>query len=226
MSPKIVSVNVGKPKTVLYRDKHLETGIYKNPVSIPLYLSKVQLDGDGQADLAVHGGPDKALCVYSTDHYSYWEELLGPLSFGAFGENISVEGLTEKDTCIGDIYELGEALVQVSQPRRPCFKLGYLHDNPKLPLIVQETGYTGFYLRVLREGWIPVQPAFTLVERHSQGLSVDFVNRCKYSKTDNFEDYRTILSNEALAESWRGSFEKKLAEADQTVSANADRGQG
>lgn len=214
MTPQIVSINAGKPKRIVYQGKEVETGIYKEPVHRPLYLSKTQLEGDGQADLKVHGGPDKALCVYSADYYDYWEKELGqPLSFGAFGENITVSGLKEAEVCIGDIYQLGEALVQVSQPRRPCFKLSVRYSDVKLPVKLQDTGYTGFYFRVLKEGMIPVNPAFKLVTRHTQGLTVEFVNTCKYHEKDNISGIRMIVSNEALAESWRGSFEKKLAEA-------------
>ncbi|GKS13585.1 MOSC domain-containing protein [Paenibacillus chitinolyticus] len=214
MTPKIVSINVGKPKKIVYQGKEVETGIYKEPVHRPLFLSKTQLEGDGQADLKVHGGPDKALCVYSANHYDYWEKELGqPLSFGAFGENITISGLKEEEVCIGDIYELGEALVQVSQPRRPCFKLSVRYSDVKLPVKLQDTGYTGFYFRVLKEGIVPENPVFRLVTKHAQGLTVEFVNTCKYQDQNNIPGIRIILANEALAESWRGSFEKKLAEA-------------
>ncbi|MGX4587430.1 MOSC domain-containing protein [Paenibacillus chitinolyticus] len=214
MTPKIVSINVGKPKKIVYQGKEVETGIYKEPVHRPLFLSKTQLEGDGQADLKVHGGPDKALCVYSANHYDYWEKELGqPLSFGAFGENITISGLKEEEVCIGDIYELGEALVQVSQPRRPCFKLSVRYSDVKLPVKLQDTGYTGFYFRVLKEGIVPENPVFRLVTKHAQGLTVEFVNTCKYHDQNNIPGIRIILANEALAESWRGSFEKKLVEA-------------
>lgn len=150
---EVVSLNVGKPKTVDYRGKPLETGIYKLPVPGPLELHAEGFDGDGQADLVNHGGPDKAVCVYPVEHYVYWEELLGrKLDFSAFGENITVSGLLETEVCIGDVFEIGTALLQVSQPRFPCFKLSQKHGPADMPARVLSTGYSGFYFRVLREG--------------------------------------------------------------------------
>lgn len=160
---EIVSVNVGKPQIIAYQGKELITGIYKSPVSSSLYVSKTQLDGDGQADLTVHGGVDKALCVYPEEHYAYWEEVLGrKLEAGAFGENLTVRGFLETDVCIGDIYAIDDVIVQVSQPRQPCFKVGKRLEWAKTPLQMQETGFTGFYFRVLQEGFISKIPKLSL----------------------------------------------------------------
>lgn len=152
---EVVSLNVGKPITVDYRGKPLETGIYKNPAAGPVQLGLEGFDGDGQADRVNHGGPDRAVCVYPIEHYAYWEEHLGrKLDYSAFGENITVSGLLETDVCIGDVYEIGSAVLQVSQPRFPCFKLSQKHGANDMPAKVLSTGYSGFYFRVLREGAI------------------------------------------------------------------------
>lgn len=150
---QVVSLNVGKPKTVEYRNQQLSTGIYKLPVAGPVALHAEGFDGDGQADLVNHGGPDKAVCVYPLEHYAFWEEQLGrKLDYSAFGENITARGLLETEVCIGDVYEIGTTLLQVSQPRFPCFKLSQKHGPADMPARVLSTGYSGFYFRVLREG--------------------------------------------------------------------------
>jgi MOSC domain-containing protein YiiM len=210
---EIVSINVGLPQTIVYQGKELVTGIYKSPISSPLYVSKVQLDGDGQADLVFHGGEDKALCVYCEEHYSYWEQKLDrKLSFGAFGENLTVRGLLEDEVSIGDTYEMGDAIVQISQPRQPCHKLAKRHDVVDLADQVQETGFTGYYIRVIKEGVIPVQPKVKLIAKHEAGVTVAYANQIKYHDKTNNEGVEKILAVDALSASWRDSFAKRLAE--------------
>jgi MOSC domain-containing protein YiiM len=190
----------------------LFTGIMKSPVSSVLHLSSTQLEGDGQADLEFHGGADKALCVYCMEHYPYWEQTLGrPLEYGAFGENITVSGLPESEVCIGDIYSLGEAIVQISGPRQPCFKLAKKHHVPDLALQIQDTGFTGYYLRVLQEGILPVHPELQLISKHPARVSVEFANEIKYRDKLSMEGIRRILEVEELSASWRGSFERRLS---------------
>lgn len=152
---RIHAIHVGNPKTYECNGKQIKTSIYKHRVDHPVFLSKVNLEGDRQADLVYHGGEDKAVCVYPYDHYPYWESQLNrTLDDSAFGENLTVEGLTEKDVCIGDVFALGEAVVQISQPRQPCFKLAKKYDIKDMALKVQTTGFTGFYFRVLKEGLV------------------------------------------------------------------------
>ena len=157
---EIRSLNVGKPRDLQFGKKEITTGINKKPVSNPVYLSTLNFTGDGQGDLVHHGGRDKAVCVYSYEHYPYWEKELGkPLDFSAFGENLTLLGLTEDELCIGDSFQIGEAVVQVSQPRQPCFKLSLIHERKDMPLLIQNTGYTGYYFRVLKEGMVaPSRP--------------------------------------------------------------------
>ncbi|MEH7786378.1 MOSC domain-containing protein, partial [Bacillus thuringiensis] len=195
-----------------YGGKVVHTGINKKQVKEPVYLSFVKFNGDGQADLVHHGGVDKAVCVYTGDHYPYWEkELNQDLVYGAFGENITVSGMSEEDVCIGDTFELGQAIVQVTQPRQPCFKLAKKYNIPKLPLYFQETGYTGFYFRVLKEGWVSSVDTLKRLQSDPKGVSVAFANRIMHKEKQNIEGIKRILEVNALSNSWRKSFEKRIS---------------
>ncbi|PFQ08723.1 MOSC domain-containing protein [Bacillus cereus] len=209
---QLLSLNIGLPKEVTYGGKVIHTGINKKQVKEPVYLSFVKFNGDGQADLVHHGGVDKAVCVYTGDHYPYWEkELNQDLVYGAFGENITVSGMSEEDVCIGDMFELGQAIVQVTQPRQPCFKLAKKYNIPKLPLYFQETGYTGFYFRVLKEGWVSSVDTLKRLQSDPKGVSVAFANRIMHKEKQNIEGVKRILEVNALSNSWRKSFEKRIS---------------
>ncbi|NHN34587.1 MOSC domain-containing protein [Paenibacillus agricola] len=211
---QLLSLNISKPITVNHQGRPVETGIFKNPVNQTLYLSHTQLDGDGQADLINHGGVDKAVCAYCAEHYAYWEEKLQrKLPFGAFGENFTIAGLTETTIHIGDVYEIGTAIVQVSQPRQPCFKLALKHQVSDLVLQVQETGYTGYYFRVLKEGLVASGQMFRLQTNHPLAITVAETNLLKYVDKSNTEAIRHLLTVNELAESWRESFQKRLDQA-------------
>ncbi|RCX23444.1 MOSC domain-containing protein YiiM [Fontibacillus phaseoli] len=208
---EIVSLNTGKPQMIPYQKKEVLSGIYKQPGQVALFLSWVNLEGDGQADLVHHGGRDKAVCVYPYEHYSFWEGELGSeLEFGAFGENLTTRGLLENELCIGDIYQLGEAVVQVSQPRQPCYKLSARYGAPDMPLKVQETGFTGYYFRVLQEGRVSRSEGLTLISRHPKEITVSFANHIMHREKDSLDDIRRILEVEELSESWRITFLKRL----------------
>ncbi|MEW4150518.1 MOSC domain-containing protein [Bacillus thuringiensis] len=209
---QLLSLNIGLPKEVIYGGKVIHTGINKKQVKEPVYLSFVKFNGAGQADLVHHGGVDKAVCVYTGDHYPYWEkELNQDLVYGAFGENITVSGMREEDVCIGDTFELGEAIVQVTQPRQPCFKLAKKYNIPKLPLYFQETGYTGFYFRVLKEGWVSSVDTLKSLQSDPKGVSIAFANRIMHKEKQNIEGVKRILEVNALSSSWRKSFEKRIS---------------
>lgn len=165
--PHIISLNIGTPQKLQFQGKEIETGLFKESVNKPLYLSTLNFEGDGQADLKHHGGRDKAVCVYAFEHYPYWEqELSQPLPYGVFGENLTITGLLESDVCIGNIYKIGGTLVQVTQPRQPCYKLSYRYNRKDFPLLVQDTGFTGFYVRVLQEGTISPSDEIILTEQN------------------------------------------------------------
>lgn len=209
---KLLSLNVGKPTVIRYQGQEIRTGIYKTKVTEPIFLTKLNFTGDAQADLVHHGGVDKAVCVYCFEHYPFWEEELGKsLEPGAFGENLTVERLMEQDVCIGDIFQLGEALVQISQPRRPCYKLAKRHARADLPMLVQETGYTGYYFRVLEEGLVSPDDGLLLKERHPQQMTVAHANRIMYEDKWNRQALETILAVQELSSSWRQTFLKRLA---------------
>ncbi len=148
---KLLSINVGRPRPVPYRDGVVSTGIYKEPVAGRTWLRRLNLDGDGQADLRVHGGEDKAVYAYPFERYAFWSRELrrNDLGYGQFGENLTVEGLLEEQVHIGDVYRIGAALLQVSQPRSPCFKLGVRMGDAAFVARFAAANYTGFYLRVL-----------------------------------------------------------------------------
>jgi MOSC domain-containing protein YiiM len=206
----IVSLNVGVPETLTYFGKDVQTGGRKRPVSAA-YLHATNFAGDGQADLKNHGGPDKAVCVYPHDHYAYWErELGGRLEPGAFSENLTVAGARETEVCLGDVWQIGEALAQVSQPRQPCAKLAGKRGRKELPELIHATGFSGFYLRVLRQGWVRAGDPATLVERHPAEVTVQFVNELLYKQRTARADFERALAVEALSEAGRRSLLKRM----------------
>ncbi|MFC5605035.1 MOSC domain-containing protein [Sporosarcina koreensis] len=209
---EIQSLNVGKPKERQFGNKEVLTGICKQPVTEPVFLSKANFDGDGQGDLVNHGGVDKAVCVYPYEHYLYWEKELGkPLDAGAFGENLTLRGLIEDEVCIGDSFQIGEAVVQVSQPRQPCFKLSLVHDRKDMPVLVQDTGFTGFYFRVLKEGMVSPSDKLEHIARPELAITVSEANRLMHHTKDDLDGARKILQLDELSTSWRKTFNKRIA---------------
>jgi len=209
VTPLLSSLNIGRPARI-ESGEPWTSGIYKSPVLGRVRLSSENLAGDGQADLTVHGGPDKAVCVYSADHYPLWRDELGVRECGPgwFGENFSVERQTETQVAIGDTYRIGTAIVQISQPRAPCWKLGRRWNRLDMPKRVVQSGRTGWYLRVLETGDVERGDALTLVERPFPHLTIDAVNAVAYSRggTTDIDAARELASCSALAEAWRGGF--------------------
>ncbi|WP_238327482.1 MOSC domain-containing protein [Paenibacillus gorillae] len=207
----IVSLNVGKPAEALHGSKPIMTGIFKTPSQAAHQLSVTGLNGDGQADTVHHGGPDKAVCAYFEAHYPFWEERLATaLPYGAFGENWTVSGWSENDLCIGDIIQAGEVTVQVSQPRQPCYKLGIRHNRPALTAEVQNTGYTGFYFRVLEEGQVSAGVNLSILERHPSGITIAEANQVMYTAKRDRAALEALLAVDALASSWRETLNARL----------------
>ena len=171
---KLVSVQIGRPRTVRWHGKPVSTGIYKEPVAGRIMLYQFNLDGDQQADLTVHGGQDKAVYVYPSEHYPVWQaefpDLLLP--YGMFGENFTTEGLDEESVHIGDQFRIGEAVVEVTQPRMPCYKLGIRFARPDMPKRFHVSGRCGFYLAVLREGEVGAGDVWERIARDGQQVSV------------------------------------------------------
>ena len=212
---KLLSVNVSVPEEVPHERKTVYTGISKKPVDGRVMLRTMNLDGDGQADLDNHGGIYQAAYVYSVENYDHWRHELGrdDLAFGQFGENFTVEGMAEDDVHIGDVFRVGDALVEVAQPRTPCFKLGIKMGMSRFPKTFLASGRVGFYLRVLKEGVVGAGDAFERVEECPEGISVRQMSRLLFFEPENLEGAKRALRIRALSPGWRSSFEDRLAKA-------------
>ena len=209
---RLVSVNVGLPKTVQWRDQPVTTGIFKSPVEGPLALRKHNLDGDQQADLSVHGGPTKAVYVYPIQHYAYWCGELPDVDFGwgHFGENFTVHGMHEDSICIGDEFSVGTARVVVTEPRMPCFKLSVRFSRADMPKRFLQSQRTGFYFGVAEEGQVRASDALELLSKHPDGLTVADVTRLYTTERGNVELLKKAISVTALPDRWTGFFEHQL----------------
>ena len=171
---KVVSVQTGRARAVEHRGRSVRTGIYKEPVLFRVRAHHLGLEGDVQADLRVHGGPDKAVYAYDLSGYAHWRGELGvDLPFGQFGENLTVEGMPETEVRLGDVYRIGGALLQVTSPRSPCFKLALKMERPTFPKAFLQSRRTGFYLRVLEEGELGADDAITLVSSDPGAPTID-----------------------------------------------------
>lgn len=213
------SLNVGLPQTIGRVDatdpleKAWTTGFFKEPVVDPVWLGRTNLVGDGQADLQNHGGPDKAVNAYPIEHYEYWraELELAELPCAAFGENFTTAGALEAEVCIGDVFQVGDAQVQISQPRQPCWKLARRWRVKDLALRVQQTGRTGWYFRVLAEGFVKAGDRIQLVERPHPEWSVAAANEVMHQRKDDATAARSLAACLALSESWRRSLSRRAA---------------
>ena len=212
MTASLISVNVGLPRTVQWRDQTVTTAIFKSPVDGPVPLRKHNLEGDGQADLSVHGGPTKAVYVYPTEHYDYWRGELPDVEFGwgHFGENFSVEGMDEESICIGDEFSVGTARLVVTEPRMPCFKLSVRFGRADMPKRFLQSGRSGFYFGVVEEGQVQAGDALELLLKHPDGLTVADVASLYTTERGNIALLKKAISATALPESWSGYFEHQL----------------
>ena len=208
---KLVSVNVGIPKNVPWRDKTVYTGIWKTPVDGAVMVRRLNIDGDGQADLAVHGGPDKAVYAYPSEHYGPWGERLGrELTPGIFGENLTTVGLLEDAVHIGDEFRVGTARLVVTQPRMPCFKLGIRFDDPGMVESFLQAGKPGIYFAVLEEGAVgPGDPIERLAEDGSR-ITVAEMFRLVLDRDPAPAALRRLLGVPSLAAVWRQELEERL----------------
>ena len=212
MTASLISVNVGLPKTVQWRDQSVTTGIFKSPVEGPVALRKHNLDGDQQADLSVHGGPTKAVYVYPIQHYTYWREELPDVDWGwgHFGENFSVDGMDEESICIGDEFSVGTARVVVTEPRMPCFKLSIRFGRADMPKRFLQSQRTGFYFGVVEEGQVQAGDVLERLSKHPDGLTIADVTSLYTTERGNIALLKKAISAAALPDSWTGYFEHQL----------------
>jgi MOSC domain-containing protein YiiM len=212
MTASLTSVNVGVPKTVQWRGQAVTTGIFKSPVEGPIALRRHNLDGDQQADLSVHGGPTKAVYVYPTEHYAFWRSELPDVAFGwgHFGENFSVEGLEERSMFIGDEYRVGTARVVVTEPRMPCFKLGIRFEMADMLKRFLQSGRSGFYFGVVKEGEVQAGDTLEQLSTHPDRLTIADVTDLYTTEKGNVALLRKAIGATALPDRWKGYFAKQL----------------
>ncbi len=213
---KLLSVNVSPPREVRHRGRRVTTGIFKEPVTGRVRLGRTNLEGDGQADLEAHGGPNKAVYVYSVENHRFWEAELSrtDLAPGMFGENFTVEGMGEDDVHVGDVFRVGTARVQVTQPRVPCYKLDLRLGVEGFNARFLKSGRVGFYFRVLEEGEVGPGDPIERVETHPQRMTVRQISDLLYFQPDNVEDAERALAIDALSPGWKESFDERLAKAE------------
>ncbi|MCZ6679878.1 MAG: MOSC domain-containing protein [Candidatus Poribacteria bacterium] len=209
---KVLSVNVSQPKEVSYRGETIRTGIFKAPVQGRVMMRRLNIDGDGQGNTAVHGGIDKAVYIYSIENYEHWKSELGRdnLTYGQFGENLTVEGMQEDTVHIGDVFRVGDGLVEVSQPRVPCAKLGMKMGTPEFIAPFLKSGRVGFYVRVLEESEVSAGDAIERVKVGPEQMTVKAIVHLLHFDKTNLEGAKKALRIPALASSWRKSFEALL----------------
>lgn len=209
----VISTNIGEPKTIVWRGKKEQTGIYKYPVEHPIFLGTEDVENDHVIDRKYHGGVDKACYLYSADHYKWWKNFYSELEmpWGMFGENLTVENLQENEINIGDVFEIGEAVVQATQPRQPCSKLGIRFNDPKVVKQFANSGFSGVYVRVLKNGAVKKGDKMNWVEK-TNSISIQKVFELLYTKTFQEEAIKQALNNLFLAESCRRDLLKKWSD--------------
>jgi ferredoxin-NADP reductase/MOSC domain-containing protein YiiM len=219
---RLLAVNVGRPREVDWRGRKVRTSIWKSEVSDRRWVSRLNVAGDGQADLAAHGGEHRAVYVYDVSAYRHWERELGRDDFvnGQFGENFTVQGLADDQVCVGDRYQIGGALFEVTQPRVTCYKVGLRMGEPRMPALLYAHGRPGFYLRVLEEGEVGAGDAVERIAVGPEAMTVREVSALLYLPGQTVRQLERAIAIPALSEGWRRSFEALREQADQGASGN------
>ncbi len=208
---KVLSVNVGTPKQYNWMGQQVTTSIFKFPVEGEVHVAKLDLAGDAQADLTVHGGIDKAVYVYPHEHYEWWmEHGIRPLAPGNFGENLTIEGLLEGDIHIGDELEIGSARFVISQPRLPCYKLQVRFNRPEMTKLFYNTRRFGWYFKVTREGSLEAGAPITVVNRDANAVSVADLIALYTGDTTDGELLQRAIAVGALPEPWREDLQQRV----------------
>lgn len=212
---KVVSVNVSRPVEIEYLGKTITTGIFKKPVAGPVSIRNDNFIGDGQADLKSHGGKDKGVYAFSSGHYPYWQRILNSpnLSPGTFGENLTISALDESAINIGDHFSIGSCLLEVSQPRVPCFKLGIAVNDKTMPKLFTQRFATGVYFRVLQQGTIQAGDMAMIVKKEPSKISIKALFQAYFDKTygQSTDIMEQALSIPALAQEWRTHLNTRLS---------------
>lgn len=214
---KLLSVNVAEPRTVFYEDRLVRTGIFKTPVKGRVMMRRLNIDGDGQADLKNHGGEHKAVYAYDIRNYTHWKKELGrdDFPFGQFGENLTTEGMAEDEVCIGDLFRIGSAVAEVSQPRNPCYKLGIRMADARFVRKFLESGLLGIYLRVIEEGEVGVGDVIERIGAGPEQITAREMARLRNFGDDDLELTRRALRIPALAPEIKEQFKIRLEKAAQ-----------
>lgn len=210
---KVESINLGLPgKYSCEGGGRIHSAIFKKPVGSKTFLDVLGFEGDGVADSVHHGGADKAVCGYCVDHFPFWERTLDrKFSFGAFGENLSLSALPETQINIGDIFRIGEAEIQCTQPRQPCYKLSKIYSTKEIIPIIKKLGFSGYYFRVLKTGWVESGCEVQLIKADPSRFSVAEANDLLYRNRGVVALIEKLLSITPLSESWRELFQTRLA---------------
>lgn len=221
---QLLAVSLGRPREVEWRGETIRTGIFKSPVSGAVAAGTLGLEGDGQADLSVHGGLDKAVYAFDASSARYWQAELGrsDLGPGAFGENLTLEGWPETDVRIGDRFRIGGARFEVSQPRQPCAKLGLRMDDPGFPKRFFKSGRVGYYLRVLQPGRIEAGDEVVRLSSDEHGLDIAGLVRIWLDRGASSEDLERASGLEALADAWRDPLRERLERSRRRDPASRD----
>jgi MOSC domain-containing protein YiiM len=211
---KVLSVNVGLPRKVLFNGQTITTAIFKDPVKGPLMLRKLNLDGDKQADLTVHGGVNKAVYSYPAEHYDYWRKQFPNIEimWGMFGENFTTEGLMEDTVNIGDQFQIGSARLVATQPRMPCYKLGVRFGRMDVVRRFLASGRPGIYFRVLKEGEVQIDDTIEIIRKDKNNVTVKDIVHLYITRDheDNIETMRRAIKISALPEGWKNEFQQNI----------------
>ena len=219
----LLSVNVGMPRDVTWHGKTVHTAVWKKPVAGPRMVRRLNIDGDGQGDLAGHGGEQRAVFVYQIESYRYWQDQLGrdDFEYGQFGENFTVQGLADDQVCIGDRYRIGAAVFEVTQPRVTCFRVGIRMDDPQMPALLVSRHRPGFYFRVLTEGAVQAGQEIIKLASGPEGMTVAEMDALLYLPGHPRQQVLRALRIPALSGGWKASFQEML---DQPGQAGWQRG--
>src|SRR5215467_9011962 len=220
---RLLSVNIGLPRNIEWKGRTVHTGIWKTPVRGRCRVGRLNLEGDGQGDLGGHGGEQRAAFVYQIESYRYWQEQLNRTDFvhGQFGENLTIEGLPDDAVCIGDRFQIGSALFEVTQPRVTCYRVGIRTNEPRMPALLTSSGRPGFYFRVLREGEVGAGDEIMKVGEAAERLTVAEINALLYSPDHARDRLERAVRIDALSPGWRSSFEALLQQTTAAGSGNA-----